>query len=516
MDNDVNKEDCTELSTSIYTYNVRGLRDTLKRGRLFTYIKSNMCGIIFLQETHSVHGDLEKWKKEWQGEMFLSSGTSQSKGVAILISPNIDCTIEKTEIDQEGRYIMLTGIFNGHKLSLVNIYAPTADKKTEQIKFLDQIITLLENNSEKLILAGDLNTHLQPEDKYGVSYIKTEFATKLLDTMNEYGLTDIWRVNNPDSKRYTWRKKMKNGLAQSRLDYFLISESLTYSTTKCDILHALYSDHNPVHLQLSSETQNNRGRGFWKLNTSLLHDKNYIHLINQTLDDELVRHNTMNDKGLKWDTLKMLVRSTTINYASNKARETKRYEEYIKKELNDITEKLEQKADDDLQQQYTTNVKELEIINNQKARGHQIRARAMHIEFNEKNSKYFLKKETIRAEVKNITTIDLDDGTKITGQTNVIKCQKEYYETLYTQPKPKNTWQLEESEDFFLNENNIPQLTENEKDILDSELTEHEIAKAVKNLPNSRAPGSDGIPIDFYKMFWTKSRNPYAKALNTL
>ena len=47
----------------------------------------------------------------------------------------------------------------------------------------------------------------------------------------------------------------------------------------------------------------------------------------------------------------------------------------------------------------------------------------------------------MRAEVKNITAIDLDDGTKVTGQTNVIKCQKEYYQTLYTQPKPQNTWQ---------------------------------------------------------------------------
>jgi hypothetical protein len=38
----------------------------------------------------------------------------------------------------------------------------------------------------------------------------------------------------------------------------------------------------------------------------------------------------MNNKGLKWDTLKMLVRSNTINYASNKARELRRYEESIK------------------------------------------------------------------------------------------------------------------------------------------------------------------------------------------
>jgi hypothetical protein len=138
----------------------------------------------------------------------------------------------------------------------------------------------------------------------------------------------------------------------------------------------------------------------------------------------------------------------------------------------------------------------------------------MHISFNENKSKYFLKKEINRAEVKNIAAIDLDDGTKITGQTNVINCQKEYYETLYTQHKTKNTWRIKESEEHFLNDNNIPQLTENEKDILDSELSDDEIAKAVKNLPNSRSLGSDGIPIDFYKMFCIKIRKTVCESIN--
>jgi exonuclease III len=323
----MDKTNCAEdnggLSTNIYTFNVRGLRDNLKRQRLFTYFRNKMKGIIYLQETHSVESDLEKWKKEWQGEMYISSGTSQSKGTAILIAPNIDYAIDKTEIDKQGRYVMLTGTFNGHNLCLLNVYAPTADKKNEQLKFLDQIIPLLENNTRKMILAGDLNTHLASEDKHGDKYIETEFAKKLTNQMQEYGLTDIWRINNPDYKRYTWRRVTCKGISQSRLDYFLISESLTYLTTKCEIQHALYSDHNPVHLQISSENENKRGRGFWKLNTSLLRDNNYIKLINELIDKETPNLNKLEDKGLMWDTFKMLIRSSTISYASNKAKKTR-------------------------------------------------------------------------------------------------------------------------------------------------------------------------------------------------
>jgi hypothetical protein len=236
-------------------------------------------------------------------------------------------------------------------------------------------------------------------------------------------------------------------------------------------------------------------------------------LINETLKNELNNYDNMNDKGLMWDTIKMLVRSNTISYASNKAKKLREYEETIKNELNKITAKLEENADDDLQQQFTTNTKELEQINNQRTRGQQIRARAMHIEFNEKNSKYFLNKEKSKADVKNITTIDLDDGTKITGQNNVIECQQKYYETLYTQPQDKNTWQVEEDEEYFLKNEDIPKLNDDEKDMLDLDITEDEITQAVKDLPNSKAPGSDGIPIDFYKCFWTKVKKPVIESI---
>jgi hypothetical protein len=54
----------------------------------------------------------------------------------------------------------------------------------------------------------------------------------------------------------------------------------------------------------------------------------------------------------------MLIRSNTISYASNKAKRLREYEEEIKKELNDITVKLDQAPDENLQQQYNTNIKE--------------------------------------------------------------------------------------------------------------------------------------------------------------
>ena len=39
---------------------------------------------------------------------------------------------------------------------------------------------------------------------------------------NRYNLIDPWRINNPETKTYTWSRK--NPLKQAQLDFFLISE----------------------------------------------------------------------------------------------------------------------------------------------------------------------------------------------------------------------------------------------------------------------------------------------------
>ena len=67
--------------------------------------------------------------------------------------------------------------------------------------------------------------------------------------MLELDLTDIWRENNPDCKRYTWRKA--NPLKHSRLDYLLLSDYLIWNFEEADILPGYRSDHSSVDLKLS-------------------------------------------------------------------------------------------------------------------------------------------------------------------------------------------------------------------------------------------------------------------------
>ena len=45
----------------------------------------NKINIVCLQECHILDTDIELWKKEWGGEMFVLPGSVHSKGQIILV-----------------------------------------------------------------------------------------------------------------------------------------------------------------------------------------------------------------------------------------------------------------------------------------------------------------------------------------------------------------------------------------------------------------------------------------------
>jgi exonuclease III len=246
-----------------------------------------MNGIICLQETYSAPGGLELWTKEWGGDIHINNETTHSKGVAILIPKNMVYDIKTIKKDNNGRYILLSGTFNTHDLTLLNVYSPTGDKVKEQVQFLESITEYINEYNNNLIIAGDLNTYLTEIDKHGKVKKKSEYAKKINNIIDDTDMVDVWRLLNPTTKRYTWRKMSINGIKQSRLDYIIIPKSFLNNIETIEIKHNIYSDHNPVHLKIKPTQSSSKGRGFWKFNTSLLKDIDYVTKVNSLIETEI-------------------------------------------------------------------------------------------------------------------------------------------------------------------------------------------------------------------------------------
>lgn len=128
----------TDHSLNLLSLNARGLSNFRKRRTIFTWCRKRNSDIIFLQETHSTLSTQLKWKNEWGAELICSHGSSNSRGVAILIKKGLDCVIHSQIVDTSGRYIVVKAAIKDKMYVLVNIYAPNKDE--DIIKFLKKCV----------------------------------------------------------------------------------------------------------------------------------------------------------------------------------------------------------------------------------------------------------------------------------------------------------------------------------------------------------------------------------------
>ena len=212
-----------------------------------------------------------------------------------LIREGIDFPVKRVTADPNGRYIVLQCYINDDKLILMNVYCPNTE--TEQVTFLEKLDEVIDELSitvlDEVIMGGDWNLTWELNlDKCGGNYdLKRKSKSKLKAIMTKLSLNDVWRIKNPNLRRFSWRQP--NPLIQCRLDYFLISDSLYDSVTHADIIPAIRTDHSAITLSLEKIPSQNRGPNLWKFNTSLLKDDNYNNQMKGNLTQWIYHHNTL-------------------------------------------------------------------------------------------------------------------------------------------------------------------------------------------------------------------------------
>ena len=300
--------------------NVKGLNKTIKRRSVFRRMHNQNFHFIFLQETHSSKQCAILWEAEWGGKALFSHGTTNSKGVIILINPKVDCKVEKVILDNKGRYVIADITLDQLHITLANIYA--LNDQTQQVSFFREIRKQLEMcANENIVVGGDFNCALKEMDKKGGNPVskKTSVIKEIEQLCNTHKLIDIWRFLNPGVESFTWRNKSFK--IQCRLDYFLISKEMRDLVTSCKITHAPQTDHSAVSIAFKSETMDQKkGPGYWKFNNSLLKDEKYTSKLRENIVQYKEKYKEVDDLGLRWDLIKMEIRGYTIMYSKTKAK----------------------------------------------------------------------------------------------------------------------------------------------------------------------------------------------------
>ena len=299
---DTNQRKKTDLK--IVSINIRGLGDKVERQETFKWLREkNIQSSLFKKRivgtAACMTGELNGAIKLFSAAVLAKRQVSQYYLTIILLFNS------KSYVDPEGRFVICDLNSSGKQITLANIYAPNDDNPNFFTPFFEH---LTDFNCEDIIV-GDFNLVLDVEkDKKG-GLARTHY--KSLEVINNFSenldLVDVWRALNPNSLRYTWRQRKHE--IHCRLDFFLISQCTLCNTINADILQGYKTDHSMITLHISLHS-NTRGRGFWKLNTSFISDKNYVDQIKSVIvktKEEYEKDDTV-DPNLLWEMIKMKVR----------------------------------------------------------------------------------------------------------------------------------------------------------------------------------------------------------------
>ena len=278
----------------------------------------------------------DSWKHIWGKQCFLSGISSNSEGVGILINPNLQCEIlSHTELIC-GRLQSLELKINEKQITIINIYGPNKD----ELNIFEILNTYIQENEDKnYIIAGDFNTVLDTDmDKKNGRVDTHKFCRqKIIDIIETYDLTDIWRDKHPGLMQYTWHSSHKPPIF-CRLDYFLISKNISNIVISCEHKTSYKSDHSIVTLSIDFN-ECKRGPVYFKLNNSLILDTEYQQQIKENINNIAIINNDANPNTL-WEIIKGTIRNETIKYASAKKKYHSQIEETHIKDIEILENKL--------------------------------------------------------------------------------------------------------------------------------------------------------------------------------
>ena len=490
----------------VLTLNVRGLRNRKKRLELFKWIRKNKYDLVALQETYILQTDINNWTRQWNGKLYATPCTTHSMGNVILMSKHFDVSeVEYTVINS--RLQVLSFSAKDETFNVINCYGPCDDAdKNDYLEQFKDVCSQCSSDVCKIIALGDFNMMLDNEvDNVAGLPHDGEIVRQFNSAVEACELSDVWRSHHPGVKSFTWKRR--NPFVARRLDYVFTSHGLLPNVSECKIVVYPKSDHDGVEFVLNIDEAPERGPGYYKINNSVLYDKDYVDGMNDLIDQTVFEYKQHVDPQILWDVCKSRIRSETQAYCKAKNKKRRSEMDMICKELSSLKSKLAN--DSTVLPEYEALEKKYALHLEYVTKGAFLRSKSYWLEHGEKNSKFFLSLEKYKGRQKVISRLTLPNGETTKDQTKSSEAIFDNFKTIYSKDQAYDVNSL----DNYLDGVPVPTLSLDDRDVCEL-LTLDECGSALKTMKNDSSPGLDGISVAFYKVFWSKIKTLVNESLN--
>uniref|UniRef100_A0A2H6N762 Endonuclease/exonuclease/phosphatase domain-containing protein n=1 Tax=Micrurus carvalhoi TaxID=3147026 RepID=A0A2H6N762_9SAUR len=453
---------------TILVLNVNGMTSSLKRYRILRMAKENKVDIMILTETHNKRGKRDKVINDNNWKWVYESRGNGSRGTAILIHQRVLFEEIDVQRDREGRWLFVKGKMDQMKLTVAAIYAPNVNPKQFILNTKRKLDNFMEGTT---FLAGDFTMQLT-----------TGMGNRRTLNLNKLNMVDIHADLLNRSTYYSARHN-----TFSWIDYILMNRMGNIQIKKSEIKSIWLSDHAPLLAIL--KTGQERIQRIWRYNVVVSSNESD----KLKMQTEIREYFRINDTGeiqqsIIWDTCKAFIRGQCISLEAyirkrwGREREKKIREiDWIQEQLR-ITRRREwntllklKKKQLELQEEIQWN--KMRMVMRQKISG-----------WGTKSMKQMARYLKNKKEKSCILALRDSNGVVRYGIEQLEEIMKRYYEDLY------------KTEQVNVGVINVSKrVSDEDKQILNAEITPNEISKVIKGLKQAKAPALMGIRENFIR-----------------
>ncbi len=474
------------MTLNISTLNVRSVRSRVRAQMVLSFLNSFKSDVFLLQECSLPFlENYNRWRDAWPPGTSLWSGSNQNKsdGVAILIK-NPSVVVKGSTVVRDGRAILAHLTYMGRDFNLLNIYG--FNNKNDRYDLLEELQPHMLGRVP-LVLGGDFNCILCRQDRRGAGEdFKVDKTSVLLKGLcRDFKLQDCFKTMHPREEGFTWFSG--DGTRASRIDYIFTRDC---PPTDARLTPVFFSDHIMLSCTLSLPSGVTLGSGLWKLNCSLLEDRDLVRQFREQYSEWQTLQDFYETRAHWWEMVKGKTQTFFRKAGQRKKEKEKRRMLGLQKRLQRYFNLQQQGLDfsEDIKQVKS----EILVLAEIKSKGIILRSKERELEEGEKCTRYFFKK--IMSKGGGILKLRKEDGTTAETTAEIKEIIEQYYENLYTEKPTK--------EDIMTEVLNFMENKVEDSVLLSQDFTILELDKCIKSFKKGKSPGEDGLPLDFYLTFW--------------
>ena len=463
---------------TIASVNVNGIRSIHTQQLLKQYLRDQDIDICLLQEVND--RNLSFLSPDYN--FHVNIGEKQ-RGTAIVFRCDLETT--QVEVDPTGR--ILACVCNGWKI--VNIYAPSgANLRKDRERFFTQdLIYFLRHVNDDIILGGDFNSVIRTEDQASQCNNYSRACHSLVTDLN---LADVWTLLHPNSVQYTFFTRT----SQSRIDRFYISRSLQNAIHSVNVTPLVFSDHEGVKIQIAGQPKIRIcGKGVWKVNSSILSDKEIKREFHEKYEQIKRRKNRFHSVTEWWLTVaKPGIRNFLKRKSIQRAIEFKNTLEFYYSVLSVLQDKLNTPIRDaETLFQYQEVKMKIRSLQTERMQGTILRSRVQTVSEHEHVSVVHIVKERKNSHMKLIQRLKTEDGMMVRTKSEMLNTCVMHFQKLFSH-KPTDC-------ERYLEDQNLAEVPVTMRSAIESDISVEEIRSVISDTSVNRAPGRDGLSYEVYK-----------------